>query len=410
MLDQISNSTIFITISQVYRITLLVYDGTGSVVESFPPHLENGEMLFIISNCKERLFEVCSQTKQTQIISSDINQLWAGIPLVAEGNLTQMIVVGPIYTSEISKNIAIEYAQFHYYSNRPKGEFLQAIRQTPIYPYAEFIRLLALIHAALGIEALDVSGLTITGFGEAEIAFSSELHYYQEGQEKERKTADEMYDFEGYLLDCIREGNLEKLKRHLRSANYEHINLLSNIDPIRRQKLFFTILVTLAIRGALNGGLNAEIAASLSDLYIQQVESMHNLPAILNLTRKMLYDLTLRVSELKRTHDYSNLVNECCNYIDEHIRENIKVADIAEQLGFNAHYVAMKFREEVGRTIREYIRGAKVSEAKSLLKYSNLSLTEISELLSFSSQSYFTTTFKNVTGITPRQYRERIVN
>jgi AraC-like DNA-binding protein len=79
---------------------------------------------------------------------------------------------------------------------------------------------------------------------------------------------------------------------------------------------------------------------------------------------------------------------------------------VAAFTGLNAHYVSQKFREETGQSIKAYIREAKVSEAKSLLKYSQLSLAEISELLSFSSQSFFTATFRQVTGVTPGHYRK----
>jgi AraC-like DNA-binding protein len=75
--------------------------------------------------------------------------------------------------------------------------------------------------------------------------------------------------------------------------------------------------------------------------------------------------------------------------------------------GYNPNYIAQKFKDETDQTIGAFIRDAKISEAKSEQKYSTLSLSDITEQLSFSSQSFFTYTFRQVTGVTPGQYREQ---
>ncbi len=58
-------------------------------------------------------------------------------------------------------------------------------------------------------------------------------------------------------------------------------------------------------------------------------------------------------------------------------------------------------------TISEFITQEKIEEAKRLLIGSNHTLLEISNLLHFSDQSYFTKSFKKVTGMTPKVYRNR---
>jgi YesN/AraC family two-component response regulator len=277
---------------------------------------------------------------------------------------------------------------------------------TPICPYVELTKLLSMIYSLVYGEELDISSLTISGLVKDEFTFASELHTYQENQTNTEDDAHLDYDFEQHLMECIREGKLEALKRLLRTASYNHAEIHSSNDPIRQQKNSFVILATLVTRAAIEGGFNPQVAYSLRDLYIQRVETMHSFPAILKLHREILYEVTMRVSDRKHTRGYSKLINDCCDFIDEHIREKLLVTDLAAFVGFNAHYISKKFREETGQSIKDYIKDAKVTEAKSLLKYSRLSLSEISELLSFSSQSFFTDTFRQVTGVTPAQYRK----
>ena len=71
-------------------------------------------------------------------------------------------------------------------------------------------------------------------------------------------------------------------------------------------------------------------------------------------------------------------------------------------------YITKKFKKELGFDISSFIMRCKLEEAKSLLTYTNKSLSEISSYLCFSSQSYFQNVFKKKYGMTPLQYRKNI--
>jgi AraC-like DNA-binding protein len=407
MTKQMNDMAFYQIISKVYRLSFLIYDETCLLQQRISPHSEDDEQLFTVAKCGERLFILCSQTKHPQVISSELNQVWAGIPVVTENILTQVIMIGPIYTSEVSEQLIIDYARTNHLATQTRHTLLSAFKQTPIYPYIEFTRLISQVYYYLYETEMDISLLTIAGVPKEVIGFSSEAHAHQ----KERVYVEDFvhgtYAFEQYLWECVREGKLEKLKRHLlKSGTYGNIGPVANSDPIRQQKNAIIVAVGLAVRSAIEGGLNPEVAYSLGDLYIQQLETMKDVLQILTLAENMLYDLTTRVSNLKQPRQYSKLVSACCSFIDEHIRENMRVSDVAAHTCLGAYYVSKKFKAETGISISNYIRDAKISEAKSLLKYSEISLAEISELLSFSTQSFFTSTFKRMTGITPRQYRE----
>lgn len=408
MFARIDGSELLKTISKVYRIALVVYSCEGEVNERFSANPEGDEILFTISQCKQHLLDLCRQSARPHIISSEINQLWAGAPALDGAQVTRVIVLGPVYTSEFSKALAVEYMQSSYFSSPKKDELLTAVRQVPIHPYVEFAKLFEMICALFSGQELDISSLTIIGLAKSDIALADKLHKYQEDPTERGDISQITYNFEQHLLECIREGNLEGLKRLLRTTSYNFITLGDENDPIRRQKNLFIFGLALATSAAIEGGLNPQIVYSLRDLYLQQIETMHSFPAILRLHREMLYEMTSRVSNIKRANRYSKLVNDCCNFIHEHIREHICVADIAAFVGYNPHYVSKKFREETGRSLVSYIKEAKIAEAKLLLRFSGLSLAEISELLSFSSQSYFTATFREVTGVTPQQFRKDV--
>lgn len=397
---------VFRAISRAYRITLLIYDDGGELLERFSPRPDSDTFLFAVSPSRDLLFKLCAQTKDPQIISSKTSQLWVGMQVPDADDVPGCLVIGPVYTSQLAKDLIVDYVRANRLPARQQERLSRAIQETPIIHYGDLTKLLAVLYAILHGEALDVSALAIVGLGEDRIGFPGELHHYQEDQAAREGAARPNYDFERYLLECIREGSIAKLKRHLRTATLDDVSVGRLSDPVRQQKDLFIIVMTLATRAAIQGGLNPDVAYAISELYVQRVELTNSVPAIIGLTRSMLYDYTLRVHNLRHVHRYSKSINDCCDYIDEHIREELRVTDIAAFVGFNPRYLSRKFKEETGQTISDYIRDAKISEAKSLLKYSDLSLSEISELLSFSSQSYFTYTFRQVTGTTPGRYRD----
>jgi len=401
---QFDESIIRHIVSSIYHIALLVYDEGETLSEGISPE---GEFPLTVTRCKERLFQLCKQSNRPRVVSSELNQVWAGVPVIIGGNLTKMIVIGPIYTSEISQNSITDYARAQNLPARSRERLLAAFRQTPIYAYIELARLVAVVYYLIYREEMDISLLATADSSKAANDFSIEAHTYQKSRVYDENYVHATYAFEQYIWECIREGQLEKLKRHLLSGTYGNVGPIGNNDPVRQLKNTFICAVTLATRAAIEGGLSPEVAYSLSDLYIQQVETMKDVIQIITLSEAMLYDFATRVSNKRRTHSYSRLVNGCCNFIDEHVRENLRISQVAASTGFNADYVSKKFRQETGRSISDFIKDAKISEAKSLLKYSELSLAEISELLSFSSQSFFTAVFRHVTGVTPRQYREK---
>ena len=72
----------------------------------------------------------------------------------------------------------------------------------------------------------------------------------------------------------------------------------------------------------------------------------------------------------------------------------------------SASYLSRLFKKETGLSVSSYIRQQKIEMAKNLLRFSDSSMIEIANQLAFSSQSHFIQQFREVTGITPKKYRD----
>ena len=93
-------------------------------------------------------------------------------------------------------------------------------------------------------------------------------------------------------------------------------------------------------------------------------------------------------------------------HIDQHFAEEITLQDLSHRFGANPVYISTEFKRWFGVNYRTYLIGKRLSRAKELLKYTDLSVAAISESVGFPSPSYMIETFRTREGMTPLQYRK----
>lgn len=100
-----------------------------------------------------------------------------------------------------------------------------------------------------------------------------------------------------------------------------------------------------------------------------------------------------------------NVITEMIHYTDEIPKVNYSDY-IAEKLGYDYTYLANVFSEVKGITIQQYIIANKIERVKELLLYDELTLSEISYKMHYSSVAHLSGQFKKVTGLTPTFFKE----
>jgi AraC-like DNA-binding protein len=99
-----------------------------------------------------------------------------------------------------------------------------------------------------------------------------------------------------------------------------------------------------------------------------------------------------------------NVITEMIHHTDELPKVNYSDF-ISEKLNYDYTYLSNLFSEVKGITIQQFIIINKIERAKELLLYDELSLTEISYKLHYSSVAHLSNQFKKVTGLTPSHYK-----
>ena len=92
-------------------------------------------------------------------------------------------------------------------------------------------------------------------------------------------------------------------------------------------------------------------------------------------------------------------------YIDAHSSENINIEELASKCGMCYSNFAKQFKNQYGRTCKEYIEFIRICKADTLLLYTDKTLDYISQETGFTDASHFIRTYKKIRGITPKQRR-----
>ena len=179
--------------------------------------------------------------------------------------------------------------------------------------------------------------------------------------------------------------------------NFNHADLLCNkICSLKRDSYF---IVTKLIEELSNDNLYSN---DLSLCYLKQL-----IIQMLRLDNSHFHSKP--TTHMQQTYE-NELLNDILLYIDDNIYEKISVSTLCEHFCISTSMLHSLFRKNMNNTAKNYINELKLSKSKELIRNSTHTLSEISEMLGFSSIHYFSKKFKSYFNISPTEYSKSIYN
>ena len=228
---------------------------------------------------------------------------------------------------------------------------------------------------------------------------------YQKYLNREEQYRHHYYEEELKQYELMREGNPQAIKESKRMMLSNKTGRLST-SPLRHMQYLLVACTTLATRFAIEGGLDSESAYNISDHYIFQIDTCKTIDEVMQIHEKMISHFTKEMANLRTKNVFSKPIVQCMEYIDIHLHVPIELEDLANHVHLSKTYLSTLFKKETKISISDYILNRRISSAKSMLRYSNYSTSQISEILSFSTQSYFIKCFRKIEGMTPKEYQK----
>lgn len=123
---------------------------------------------------------------------------------------------------------------------------------------------------------------------------------------------------------------------------------------------------------------------------------------------KQISQAIFRIRRMDERNRASQVIDRICQYIEDHLHEDISLVRLAEVHYFNPSYLSRFFKQEVGINLSEYIDKCRIRKAKELLRNGDLKVRDVAASVGYEAPHSFTRFFKKVTGMTPQEYRDTL--
>lgn len=376
------------------------YDTNGLLLASNCPHTELLDAAFELCDCKHKMLLHFNTQNNPFMASLPFGLIWLASSGYTVDGEKRIYVLGPMLTSSASiKSIREELCTCveKFPQQISLNSLSKVISDLPIVPSNILQRYAVMLQYIITGEQLSISDIVLN----SNPAIASTPKWL------ETRDRQSTWMAETALFQMVREGNLNYHSALSAAQKISNGVPLSAKVPLRQTKNSAIVFISLCVRAAIEGGLTPEQAYSLGDMYIQNVEDCLDFSEIITCNHDMYQDFIKRVHKRRSNPNLSPQIQKCCDYIELHVDEKLRVKDLAECIGYTEYYFSKKFKRETGMSVNAYIKHVKIERAKLLLTTTDNDIQQISELLQFSSRGYFGEIFSEVTGSSPALYRQK---
>lgn len=184
-----------------------------------------------------------------------------------------------------------------------------------------------------------------------------------------------------------------------------HINLLLQVLTKDRNcsQLYFRFQCMNVLNLLLNS-LSGDTKKHF-DEYAATISTSPHIASIKSMLIRLANELADTFDNEKVSPSFA--LSKATQYIHEHFAEDLSLETIARKVYLSPHYLSMLFSKHNGYGINKYIKQVRMEKAQDLLRKTNLSINEISQMVGYSSSSYFCKSFFRDFEMTPENFRNK---
>lgn len=365
-------------------------------------------MFLEIGGCKEFAMTKGTEHDRPFVMSDALGMVWVGefVELTEDIGRT-LVLMGPAFYSETSLQVIREGMQKEDISLAVRNTGRKILSYIPILPMPILNQYIRMFHFAATSQMIQPDEYIYQSDLEEEV-FQSGIR--EKAMEQNFLDYENSYALERLIMQCVREGNMAY--ENIVGDNYLQKpprNYMTG-DSLREAKDILIIFTSQCCNAAIEGKMSIKAAKELEAAFIHKIEKSRTVTQLTGLRHQIMQEYISKVHELRLVSEISRPIRLCCDYVNAHFMEPMKLGDIAKEVGYTEYYLTRKFQREMGERLWDYVRNVRLDYAKILLISTECTVQEISERCQFGSRNYFTRMFRAREGASPKEYRERARN
>lgn len=177
-----------------------------------------------------------------------------------------------------------------------------------------------------------------------------------------------------------------------------HHNLLNSTQRIRE---FYSVLT----RALIEAGATEQVFDNFAHLYLRTQQFPITYEELCEAAEQMAGFFLQSIRNTGTQPARQRAVSQAKGYMARHYASRITLTETAAYVHLNPSYFSSVFKAICRYSFKEYLNRIRIRESQLLLQNSSYDMIDIAIATGFEDQSYFTKTFKKITGITPGQFR-----
>ena len=373
------------------------YDMDGHLLDTNSEHLVLDKILGFIGGIRYML-EFAQKSRKPLVLGGDMGLMWCAVYEADKVSTKSIYLIGPVFNAEIGDSFLEASANQYHIDTAFRKQYVRILKGISVVPSLLFQQYCLMLHYCVNGEKLN----------------RSDIHYQPRNKiilpmptVTDLDTYDRLnvYQTEQALLRMIREGDVQYKKA---IAHADH--LFNAMSAAQGRSLPAAItdatgFTALCIREAITAGISADTAFAVGEGYMESMRQCRTFSELTSLNLTMYEDFIFRVRKHRTNPAVSAQIRSCRDYIELHAEQELKLAELAKQVGYSEYYLSRKFKQEMGICISGYIRLIRVERSKLMLSTTSTPIHQIAASLHFASSSHFSEAFREIVGKTPQQYR-----
>ncbi len=323
-------------------------------------------------------------------------------PIIGEAGTAAKITVGPLLMVDVQDFIDCELIENHHLDSACRQNVVDLLKHIPKITPKGVQDLSILLFMSVGF-INNVSAENRLLEQEELNLLQGHINSYIALLKNESIARSYPFEKERALLHAIAQHNTNEIRKRIQSYLAELFSINSNLEWI---KIKIEELVVMISRSSIEHGATEEQSLAFIDDCRRKLPNHKDFVQLGN----WLYTAITRFTGSTVAYPdakHANIIHRCIQYISSRYAEQVTLEEMAAIVSLSPDYLSRIFKKETGISFHQYLNNIRITKAKELIRHSDLRLTDISQLVGYDDQSYFTKVFKRTAGLSPMEYRKR---
>lgn len=209
-----------------------------------------------------------------------------------------------------------------------------------------------------------------------------------------------------YIIAFLTQSNLQKLYELLDGIFDETGCIGINVSSIYETAIEYFIITNKYLSNYISQ--NEKLLQIEDDNFILRAIMEKNTIADIRDFLKKYTEKVLHILEKAKDHSQIGIIKNVQKYINEHYNEQITLNKLSEIFYLNPIYLSKMYKDKTGENFIDYLTRVRVEKSKKLLQDMSLKIYQVSEMVGYDSAKYFSRIFRELTGMTPKEYRNSV--